>query len=130
MLFGIYLVENGVISCEEFYEALKLQLRTRPQLGSLAIEKRLLSVRQVFAILRSQCDSTEDLFGRLAVKLGYLAPEALRQLTEEQSRRVRPFSEILVESGILSSDEVERHLSDYRQAMENADSAAREHAAC
>ncbi|HMO84754.1 MAG TPA: hypothetical protein PKC18_07535, partial [Lacipirellulaceae bacterium] len=70
MLFGIYLVENGVITCEEFFETLKLQIRTRPPLGGLAIEQRKLTAKQVFAILRQQCDSPADMFGELAVKMG------------------------------------------------------------
>ena len=30
MQFAMYLVENGVISCEEFFEAVKLQLHLGP----------------------------------------------------------------------------------------------------
>jgi hypothetical protein len=123
MQFGIYLVDNGMITCEEFFEALKLQLKTRPQLGALAIEKRKLNVRQVFGVLRSQCDSPDDMFGELAVKLGYLTAEELALLLHEQSLRVRPFAEILVETGILSADAVEKHFRDFRRALEPADEA-------
>jgi hypothetical protein len=118
MQFGIYLVDNGVITCEEFFEALKLQLKTRPQLGALAIEKRKLNVRQVFGVLRSQCDSPDDMFGELAVKLGYLTADELTQLLHEQAVRVRSFCEILADAGILSADAVAKHFSDYRRALE------------
>jgi hypothetical protein len=123
MQFGMYLVENGVITCEEFFEALKLQLKTRPQLGALAIEKRMLNVRQVFGVLRSQCDSPDDMFGEMAVKLGYLTPEELALLLHEQAVRVRPFSEIVVEANILPAETVERHYRDYRRALEPAEEA-------
>jgi hypothetical protein len=121
MQFGMYLVENGVITCEEFFEALKLQLKSRPQLGALAIEKRKLNVRQVFGVLRSQCDSPDDMFGELAVKLGYLTADDLAQLLHEQSVRVRPFSEILIEADILPAATVERHYREYRSALEPAE---------
>ena len=121
MLFGVYLVENGVISCEEFFEALKLQIRTRPQLGGLAVERRLLNIRQVFSVLRKQCDSPADLFGELAVQFGYLTPEELTQLIQEQQKRLKPFSEILVEIGILSADAVKQHEREFRRTMEHAD---------
>ncbi len=121
MQFGMYLVENGVITCEEFFEALKLQLRTRPQLGALAIEKRKLNVRQVFGVLRSQCDSPDDLFGELAVKLGYLTEEDLAWLLHEQAVRVKPFTELLAELGILTAEDVEKQFRAYRQALEPVD---------
>lgn len=121
MLFGIYLVENGVISCDEFYETLKLQLRTRPQLGGLAIELRKLTARQVFAILRSQCDTPADLFGELAVKLGFLTAGELGELIHEQSLRLKPFSELLVDAGILPPETVARHVRDYRWTMEHVE---------
>lgn len=123
MQFGMYLVENGVITCEEFYEALKLQLGTRPQLGALAIEKRKLNVRQVFGVLRSQSDSPDEKFGEIALKLGYLSEADLAWLLHEQSVRVRPFSELLVDISVLSADAVEKHYHDYRQAMEPAGEA-------
>lgn len=121
MQFGMYLVENGVITCEEFYEALKLQLGTRPQLGALAIEKRKLNVRQVFGVLRNQCDSPDEKFGAVALKLGYLTEADLAWLLHEQSVRVRPFSELLVEIDVLSADEVEKHYRCYRHALEPVD---------
>ena len=120
MQFGMYLVENGVITCDEFFEALKLQLKSRPQLGALAIERRKLNVRQVFSVLRCQCDSPDDMFGELAVRNGYLTEAELTELLHEQSVRVRPFSEIVIEAGILSPAVVEKHYADYRRALEPA----------
>lgn len=119
MQFGVYLVENGVITCDEFFEAVKLQLRTRPQLGGLAIERRKLNVRQVFDVLRQQCDSPEELFGDLAVQRGYLTKDELADLIHEQLRRVTPIREILVEMDLLSAEAVEHHYRDFRRTMEH-----------
>lgn len=116
MHFGIYLVENGVISCEEFYEALKFQLNTRPQLGALALERRKLTMRQVFTVLRSQCDSPSEFFGELAVKAGLLTSNELAQLVFEQMTRSKPLGEVLVELGILQRDMVNRYAREYRQS--------------
>jgi hypothetical protein len=123
MQFGIYLVENGIISTEEFFEATKLHLRSRPQLGSLAIQTRKLNFRQVFAILRAQCDSPNELFGELAVSLGYLTQEDLSQLLSEQAMRSKGFVDVLVESGLMSADLVEQHYGEYRRCMKHAERA-------
>lgn len=85
MQFAEYLVDNGTITCEELFESLKLQTHSRPQLGALAIETRRLTCRQVFAILRAQCDQPEALFGELAVRLGYLTDDDLQHLLVEQA---------------------------------------------
>jgi hypothetical protein len=119
----MYLVDNGVISCEEFFEALKLQLHSRPQLGALAIETRRLSFRDVFSILRTQCDEPNTLFGELAVRLGYLTEEDIAQLLAEQASRAIPLMEVLVDNGFLSSEFAEQHYAEYRQCMKQGQAA-------
>jgi hypothetical protein len=124
MQFGVFLVDNGVITCDEFFEAVKLQLRTRPQLGGLAIERRKLNARQVFSVLREQCDSPVDLFGELAVQLGYLTNDELSELVHEQLLRVRPLSEILVEMDLLTPEARDVHYREFRRTMEQCDESA------
>jgi hypothetical protein len=120
MQFAMYLVDNGVISCEEFFEAMKLQLSTRPQLGALAIEMRRLTFRQVFSVLRTQCDEPNTLFGELAVRLGYLTEQDVAQLLAEQASRAMPLVEVLVENGFVSAEAAEHHYAEYRRCMEQA----------
>ena len=121
MQFGIYLVDNGVISCEEFFEALKLHQRSRPQMGALAIQTRKLNFRQVFAILRAQCDAPNELFGELAISLGYLTSDDLAQLLAEQALRSKSLVDVLVDNGMLTSDQAEEYFNDYRRCMKQAE---------
>ena len=117
MQFGIYLVENGVLTAEDFVEALKLQLCGRPPLGALAIRQRRLSCRQAFAVLKAQVDSPETRFGETAVKLGFLTDEDIAMLLIEQARCGSTFRDVLVEHRFLSSQEVEEHHRAFRQCM-------------
>lgn len=118
MHFGIYLTENGLISCEQFMEALKHQLSSRPLLGALAIETEKLSVKQVFHILRIQAETPGELFGELAVEQGFLTEADVASLILLQSMRVRPLAQIIVELGFASADEVDRHQIDFRNAKQ------------
>jgi hypothetical protein len=122
MQFAMYLVDNGVISCEEFFEAAKLQLNTRPQLGALAIEMRRLTFRQVFAILRAQCDEPNTLFGELAVRMGYLTEDDVSKLLAEQASRAQPLMDVLVENDFLSPEMAEHHFAEFRRCMHHASS--------
>lgn len=117
MLFGIYLVENGVLSAEDFVEAVKLSQHSRPQIGALAIQMRLLSCRQVFSILDAQCDAPQELFGETAVRLGYLSQEDLWRLLALQGQRAQPFDELLIENRFLPREVVEHHKRAYRRCM-------------
>lgn len=123
MQFAMYLVDNGVMTCEDFFEALKLQIHSRPQLGALAIDTRRLSFRQVSAILSHQCDEPNQRFGEIAMRLGYLKEEELSALLVEQAKRVTPLTDVLVENGFLSEAELELHFADYRNCMQRAGGA-------
>ncbi len=118
MQFAMYLVDNGVLTCEEYYEASKLQMHSRPQLGALAIEARRLTVKQVFAVLSMQCDEPNTKFGELAVRLGYLTDDDITQLLAEQERRAMPLLDVLVENDFLSAQVAEQHYAEYRRCLQ------------
>ncbi|MBL9163586.1 MAG: hypothetical protein JNL18_12705 [Planctomycetaceae bacterium] len=121
MQFGMYLVDNGLLSTQAFYKALKLQMRSRPQLGTLAIETRRLTVKQMFTILQEQCDTPQQLFGEIAIRLGYLTNEDLNQLLEEQARHMASLPDVLVEHGFLSADVVNQQYATYRHSSRQAE---------
>jgi hypothetical protein len=123
MQFAMFLVDNGVISCDEFFEALKLQLHSRPQLGSMAIGTRRLTFRQVSHILREQCDEPNQMFGEIAVRLGYLTEDDLSRLLAEQAAQAKPLGDVLVENGFLAREESEQYFAQFRQCMKDAESA-------
>jgi hypothetical protein len=118
MQFAMYLVDNGVLTCEEFYEASKLQMHSRPQLGALAIETRRLTVKQVFSVLSLQCDEPNTKFGELAVRLGYLTDDDLAQLLAEQEGRAKPLIDLLVDNEFLSAEVAEQHYAEYRRCLQ------------
>lgn len=120
MQFAMFLVENGVITYEEFFEAIKLQMATRPQLGTLAIESRLLTFRQVFSILRAQCDEPNVMFGEVAVRLGYLSEDDVARLLAEQVGRAHPMLDVLIENDFLTTEEAERQYAQFRRSMESS----------
>ena len=107
MQFGMYLVDNGLLSTQAFYKALKLQMRSRPQLGTIAIQSRRLTVKQMF--------------GEIAVRLGYLTNEDLNQLLDEQTRHMASLRDLLVEHGFLSGGVVDQQYAAYRHSTRQAE---------
>jgi len=110
MHFGLYLTEKGILSSEQFIEVLKCQLTSRPLLGAIAIETGKLSTKQVFYILRAQTEAHDQLFGELAVELGFLTDEDVADLILRQSMRVRPMQQLISELGFVSPEELHGYL--------------------
>jgi hypothetical protein len=121
MQFAMYLVDHGQLSTQAFYKALKLQMRSRPQLGTIAIQTRRLTVKQMFIILQEQCDTPQQMFGEIAVRLGYLTNEDLNLLLDEQSRHMASLRDVLVEHGFLSADVVDQQYAAYRHSTRQAE---------
>ena len=117
MIFGMYLVNKGRITCAEFFSLLEQQIASRPQLGTLGIEMGRLSVKQVFQILRTQCDDSVQMFGEAAVGLGYLTEQEVAMLVYEQSRRAASMSDLLALNGYAEPDTIESWLGEYREAQ-------------
>jgi len=114
MQFGLYLVKHGMITANQFVQALEAQLASRPQIGALAIETGKLSVKQVFGVLRSQADMPQEMFGELAVKSGAMAEDELIVLLYHQSVRGKPMALILAELGFAAVGDLEEHFAEYR----------------
>ena len=118
MYFGLYLAKQGVITTEQFVTALEIQLDSRPQVGSLAVETGKLRIKEVFQILREQADQPMKKFGELAVEASLLESDELAALLYHQSIRVQPMSEILLELDFISQKEIDHHLREYRLAAQ------------
>ena len=59
----------------------------------------------------------QQLFGQIALDLGYLSKEQLAELLLEQDERLKPISRILVAMGALTQGDMESELKKYRQHM-------------
>ncbi len=114
MQFGLYLVKHGMITANQFAQALEAQLASRPQIGALAIEAGKLSVKQVFSILRTQADTPHQLFGQLAIQAGFMTEDELVVLLYQQSVRGKAMPLILAELGFAEPDDLEEHFAEYR----------------
>ncbi|NOY28603.1 MAG: hypothetical protein GXP28_00070 [Planctomycetes bacterium] len=121
MKFGLYLVEHGMITTDQFVKALEVQLASRPLIGALAIETGKLSVKQVFSILRTQADMPHEMFGALAIQAGFLTKIDLDALLYEQSVRGTPMPQILGELEFAEAGDLEEQFAEFSFACGGAD---------
>ncbi len=114
MQFGLYLKNRGVISAEQLVAAVEVQQARLVPIGQLALEEGMLNPREIFSILRGQCNAPHDYFGEMAIEMGLLARDDVMRLLMIQSERKRPIGEILVEQGVLSESQLKAELAAYR----------------
>lgn len=122
MHFGLYLLRNELITGPQFIQAVSRQLETRPQIGSLAIETRRLTMRDVFRILSLQSVTNES-FGQLAIQLGILTEADIRDLLALQIERTTPLAQVLVDIGAIERYQLQAELQQFRTAMSEGHSS-------
>ena len=105
-LFGKYLVKKGMLTEEEFREAIQKHLSIRAQIGTIAVAEGLLTEAQVEEIHRQQ-KQFDKLFGDIAIDKGYLSKEQVEELLHKQGNPYLQFLEVLLESGKLTISQME-----------------------
>lgn len=92
-LFGQLLLERGFLTREQLQEGLARQAREGKALGSVLVESGVLTQERLDEALELQKSRFErieadpargGLFGQLALRLGYLTPDALHDALREQ----------------------------------------------
>jgi hypothetical protein len=109
----VHLLENQHLTPEAMRRALGEWGRRQPPLGEMACRARVMSMAQVFAVLDEQA-STQELFGEIAVRLGFFTSASLRRLLAEQSLARPELLSFLHETGWISDTvraEVENSLA-------------------
>ena len=100
--FGIYLVEQRIISPEQFCGLVKIQQESMMTLASIGIRKNALTIRQVSTILDLQEQNPEKLFGDIALELNLIDRATLNQLLHAQQATCPSVRQLLIECGLLT----------------------------
>ena len=111
-LFGDYLIDEGIITSEQFDKIKDTQSKTRVKLGLIAVSEKMLTDKQADEINRKQA-IMDKRFGDIAVELGYLTGEQVSKLLDLQGNAYMRFCQTASDLGILTLDQVESALDDY-----------------
>lgn len=93
--FGDYLIEKGILQREDVMKALEVQAESTVKIGTICLEERYMTVKQVMDTLRTGVDSARP-FEDQAITLGYLTAQQLGHALKTQTQRRPFFGEILV----------------------------------
>ena len=104
--FGIYLVEQRIISPEQFCGLVKIQQEALKPLPTVALRKNMLTIKQVASILEAQEAAPSKTFKELAMDLDFLDPADIEQLEREQQQNRLSIQQLLTECGLLTERQV------------------------
>lgn len=111
----IALYKLGLLDAELAMKVLAERVSRRVPLGRLAIQKKLLSMKDVMRILSAQADDPNRLrFGEMATTLGLMTLEELEWLLLEQARAVPSELDLAVELGGLDRARIDEALAAQR----------------
>ncbi len=113
-LFGKYLVENNVITTEDYKELIQKQLSARVKLGTIAVAEGMLTEEQVETLHRLQMQYDKR-FGDLAVENNMLTDEQVGMLLKKQGNPYMKFLEVILESGKVKVSAVDGFLSSFQK---------------
>ncbi|RIK84892.1 MAG: hypothetical protein DCC67_04605 [Planctomycetota bacterium] len=96
MHFALWLCARGIVSADDALAAIRYCDRQTPRIAQLALREHALTVEKVLRVLKRQAVSAE-LFGEIAIDMGYLTPEGVARLLKLQRESVPSLIETLVE---------------------------------
>ena len=100
--FGIYLVEQRIISPEQFCGLVKIQQDALATLATMAIRKNMLTIKQVANVLDQQELTPAKSFVQIAVELDYLDRADAKQLMHDQQASAPTIRKLAQECGLLT----------------------------
>lgn len=110
--FGSYLVENKIITQQQFELIIKNQKNSRVKLGFIAVAEKLLTKKQADELNELQ-KSKDQRFGDMAIEKGYLLEEEVNHLLNLQGNPYMQFIQTLTDESIMTMDEIEANLNDF-----------------
>ncbi len=100
--FGIYLVEQRVISAEQFCGLVKIQQESSHTMATIALRKNLMTIKQVNNLLTQMETQTSISFEDLALENGMIDSSDLNMMKQSKEVSCPPIRQLLVECGLLT----------------------------
>lgn len=112
--FGNYLLNNGLITKDQFSSCMEYMRANRVKLGLVAESEGLITRAQADELNRLQMQ-TDKRFGDLAVEKGYLTDTDISHLLQLQGSPYLIFVQALEENNILSRDKCLKLVSQFQK---------------
>jgi hypothetical protein len=100
--FGIYLVEQRIISPEQFCGLIKIQQEATMSLANIALRKNILTIKQVARVLDIQESNPQNSFIQIAIEEELMDCGDADLMLHEQQMSCPSIPRLVVECGLLT----------------------------
>ena len=100
--FGIYLVEQRIVTPEQFCGLIKIQQESTRALPTIALQKNLMTIRQVANVLEAISGNPGKEFQNVAIEMKYLHAKEADYLMQVQQTTADSIRSLAVECGLLT----------------------------
>lgn len=110
--FGLWLTEQGLISCDQFCGLVKIQQESLPSPGAIALQRNLMSIRQVAAVNSEIEQNGGGDFLDLAVERRLIQPAVAELIARLQSVSAESLTTLAIRCGLITAtqaDVLHRH---------------------
>lgn len=105
--FGIYLVEQRIISPEQFCGLVKIQQDATMSLATIGIRSNLMTIKQVARVLNILEKSPERSFIQVAIDEKLIDQSDSQRLLHEQQLSCPSLNQLIVDCGLLTKHQTE-----------------------
>ena len=105
--FGLYLVEQGIITCDQFCGLVKIQQETKSSLGSIAIQKNIMTIKQVATVLEQSELNPSKSFVDIAIANDFIDQADAKQLLQLEQLARPTLRKIIANVGLMTERQIE-----------------------
>lgn len=113
-ILGNYLIDNHVITLEQFRDVIIEQRRTRVKMGLIAVAEGLMTQEEADKVNRLQT-VMDKRFGDIAVEKGYLTEGQVDALLKKQGNAYLIFAQALENQDLLTVEQLEQYMIDFQR---------------
>ena len=100
--FGIYLVEQRIISPEQFCGLVKIQQEATMSFATIAIRKNMLTIKQVAVVLDAVESNLDKTFLQVALEMDLIDQADAEQMLHLQQASCPTIRRLVIECGLLT----------------------------
>lgn len=113
-IIGNYLVENDIITLEQFRDLIKEQRKVRVKLGLIAVAEGLMTQEEADKVNRLQT-VMDKRFGDIAIEKGYLTEGQVEALLKKQGNAYLIFAQTLENLDLMTIEQLEQYMIDFQR---------------
>lgn len=113
-IVGNYLLDQGLITAEQYKDLLREQQKVRVKLGLIAVAEGLMTQEEADKVNRLQA-VMDKRFGDIAVEKGYLTSGQVEALLKKQGNAYLAFAQALENQQLMTVEQLEQYMKDFQK---------------